>query len=118
MCLRIGVGYGDVRMLQVGGIVPPETHVPRCEYLIAGPPLEQISIAEALAKDGQTCLSPQAWEYVNDCVVEGPLLEDRPDFHLLLRMDESQYTFPTIKNAARENDIRMEKGFRLSEIQQ
>jgi len=116
MCLHIGVGFGKVNILQVGGIVPPESHVPRCEYLIAGPPLEQISIAEPLAKNGQTCLSPQAWEYVKDCVVEGPPLEDRPDFHLLLRMDESKYTFPTIKHAARENDNRLEKRFRLSEL--
>jgi len=116
MCLHIGIGFGQVNILQVGGIVPPETHVPRCEYLIAGPPLEQISIAEPLAKNGQTCLSPQAWEYVKDCVVEGPPLEDRPDFHLLLRMDESKYTFPTIKHAARENDNRVEKRFNLSEL--
>mmetsp|Transcript_141351 Transcript_141351/g.249490 ORF Transcript_141351/g.249490 Transcript_141351/m.249490 type:complete len:1044 (+) Transcript_141351:183-3314(+) len=115
-CLHIGVGCGQVNILQVGGIVPPETHVPRCEYIIAGPPLEQISIAEPLAKNGQTCLSPQAWEYVKDCVVEGPPLEDRPDFHLLLRMDESKYTFPTIKHAAMENDNRADKRFRLSEL--
>jgi class 3 adenylate cyclase len=116
MNLHIGVGFGQVNILQVGGIVPPETHVQRCEYLIAGPPLEQTSIAVSLAKNGQTCLSPQAWEYVKDCVVEGPPLEDRPDFHLLLRMDESKYTFPTIKHAARENDNRGEKRFRLSEL--
>ena len=28
-----------------------------------GAPLEQISIAEPLAKNGETCLSPQAWEH-------------------------------------------------------
>merc|ERR1719487_2354062 len=116
MCLHIGVGFGQVNILQVGGVVPPETHVRRCEYLIAGPPIEQISIAEPLAKNGQTCLSPQAWEYVKDCVVEGPPLEDRPDFHLLLRMDESKYTFPTIKHAARENDNRLEARFKLTEL--
>ena len=43
-------------------------------------------------------------------------MEDRPDFHLLSRMDESKYTFPTIKHAARENDNRLEKRFRLSEL--
>lgn len=115
-CLHNGVGCGPVNILQVGGVVPPETNVARCEYVIAGPPLEQISIAEPLAKDGQTCLSPQAWEYVKDCVHEGPRLEDRPDFHLLRGMDESKYTFPTIKHAAMENDSRMEKSFRLSEL--
>ncbi|OLQ15475.1 Adenylate cyclase type 10 [Symbiodinium microadriaticum] len=75
LCLHIGVGCGDVNILQVGGVVPPETHVPRCEYIIAGPPLEQISVAEPLAKNGETCLSPQAWAYVKDCVIEGLPLE-------------------------------------------
>jgi len=70
LCLHIGVGCGEVHILQVGGVVPPETKIPRCEYIIAGPPLEQISIAEPLAKNGETCLSPQAWDHVKACVVE------------------------------------------------
>lgn len=116
LCLHIGVGCGDIRILQVGGVVPPETHVPRLEYLISGAPLEQISIAEPLAKNGETCLSPQAWEYVKDCVIEGRPLEDRPDFHLLLRMDESKYTFPTIKHATQLYDTRLDRCFKLSEL--
>ena len=108
LCLHIGVGCGEVTILQVGGRQPPETSVKRLEYIIAGPPLEQISIAEPLAGNGQTCLSPQAWAYVKDCVVEGSRLEERSDFHLLLRMDESKYTFPTIKHAAMENDHRLD----------
>lgn len=108
LCLHIGVGCGEVTILQVGGRQPPETSVKRLEYIIAGPPLEQISIAEPLAAIGETCLSPQAWAYVKDCVVEGSPLEERPDFHLLLRMDESKYTFPTIKHAAMENDHRLD----------
>jgi len=116
LCLRIGVGCGIVNILQCGGVIPPETHVPRYEYIIAGTPLEQISIAHSLARDGETCLSPQAWEYVKDCVIEGSPLEDRPDFHLLLRMDESKYTFPTIKHAAKENDNRLAKQFSLSQL--
>eukprot|EP00933_Yihiella_yeosuensis_P068486 TRINITY_DN7416_c0_g2_i2.p1 TRINITY_DN7416_c0_g2~~TRINITY_DN7416_c0_g2_i2.p1 ORF type:complete len:1045 (-),score=200.64 TRINITY_DN7416_c0_g2_i2:283-3417(-) len=116
LCLHIGVGCGDISILQVGGVVPPETHVPRIEYLISGAPLEQISIAEPLAKNGETCLSPQAWELVRDCVIEGRPLEDRPDFHLLLRMDESKYTFPTIKYATQLYDMREEKCFKLTEL--
>ncbi|CAE8639643.1 unnamed protein product [Polarella glacialis] len=116
LCLHIGVGCGEIRILQVGGIVPPETHIPRIEYLISGAPLEQISIAEPLAKNGETCLSPDAWELVKDCVIEGRPLEDRPDFHLLLRMDESCYTFPTIKYATQLYDTRHEKCFKLKEL--
>mmetsp|Transcript_70287 Transcript_70287/g.150512 ORF Transcript_70287/g.150512 Transcript_70287/m.150512 type:complete len:1114 (-) Transcript_70287:73-3414(-) len=118
LCLHIGVGCGQVSILQVGGVVPPETHVPRSEYLLAGPPLEQISIAEPLAKNGETCVSPQAWDYVNGCVVEDTsrTLDDRPDFHLLLKMEESKYTFPTVKYSAMETDKRHEKQFKLSEL--
>ena len=42
LCLHIGVGFGDVTILQVGGMVPPETHVERYEYVICGPPMEQV----------------------------------------------------------------------------
>lgn len=77
LCLHIGVGCGEISILQVGGVVPPETHIGRIEYLISGAPLEQISIAEPLAKNGETCLSPQAWELVKDCVIEGRPLEER-----------------------------------------
>jgi len=118
LCLHIGVGFGPVTILQVGGEVPPETHVPRYEYIIAGPPLEQISIAEPLAHNGETCLSPQAWEHVQDCVVEDTSrkLEGHPDFHLLLKMDETKYTFPTIKYSAIQRDTRAEKQFKLTEL--
>lgn len=116
LCLHIGVGCGEVAVLSVGGVAAPETHVPRCEYIICGPPLEQISIAEPLAKNGETCLSPQAWEHVRDCVVEGAPLEDRPDYHLLLRLEETKFTFPTIKYSAMETDTRDDYKFRLTEV--
>jgi class 3 adenylate cyclase len=116
LSLHIGIGCGPVSILQVGGIAPPDTPVKRYEYVIAGPPLEQVSIAEPLAKQGETCLSPQAWEHVKDGVIEGAPLEDRPDFHLLLRMDESKYTFPTVKHAAKENDSRSDKQFSGSDL--
>jgi len=116
--LHIGLGCGEVTILQVGGEVPPECAWPRSEYIIAGPPLEQISIAEPLAKIGETCVSPQAWEHIRECVVEDTRrkLEDRPDYHLLLKMDETKYTFPTIKHAAMSRDRRHETQFKLSEL--
>jgi len=116
LCLIIGVGCGEVSILQVGGQTPPETSVPRCEYLIAGPPLEQISIAQKLAGKRQTCLSPEAWEFVKSCVVEGKRIESRPEYHLLDRMNESKYTFPTIKHAAVENDNRADTQFGSGEL--
>eukprot|EP00930_Biecheleria_cincta_P059413 TRINITY_DN4515_c0_g1_i1.p1 TRINITY_DN4515_c0_g1~~TRINITY_DN4515_c0_g1_i1.p1 ORF type:complete len:1031 (-),score=178.55 TRINITY_DN4515_c0_g1_i1:333-3425(-) len=111
LCLHIGIGCGDVRILQVGGAEPPETHVPRLEYFLAGPALEQIAEAEPLAKSGETCLSPEAWKHVQSCVVAGEALELRPEFHLLAGMDEEKYTFPTVKCAAQENDNRAAQQF-------
>jgi len=116
LCLHIGVGCGEITILQVGGVVPPETHVPRMEYLISGEPLEQISVAEPLAKNGQTCLSPQAWDLVKDCVIEGETLAERPEYHLLARMDESKYTFPTIKYATQLYDNRLNSMFKLEHL--
>lgn len=118
LSLKIGVGCGKVAILQVGGEVPPETHVPRCEYVIAGPPMEQIFAAERLVRNGETCLSPQAWDRVKDCVIEdrSRKLEDTPEFRLLLRMDETKYTFPTIKHAAMLRDRRSTMQFQLSEL--
>ena len=48
----------------MGGEIPPDTKIPRYEYVICGPPLEQISVAEPLASIGETVLSPHAWEHV------------------------------------------------------
>jgi hypothetical protein len=44
LCLHIGVGCGEVTILQVGGHIPPEctiakeaeNRIPRYEYVIAG----------------------------------------------------------------------------------
>lgn len=39
LCLHIGVGCGNVTILQVGGIIPPEclvNNIPRYEYVVAG----------------------------------------------------------------------------------
>jgi len=116
LCLHIGLGCGAVTILQVGGVVPPETKTPRYEYVIAGPPLEQISIAEPLAKNGETCISPQAWKYIAECVQEGRKLEEHSDFHILHNMDETKYTYPTVRNAAMERDARDDMRFRLPEL--
>jgi class 3 adenylate cyclase len=120
LCLHIGVGCGRVHILQVGGQKPPESrHLKnehsRCEYIIVGQTLEQISKAEKLAKTGQTCLSPEAWHYVKDFAVEGPTIHENPSFHLLEGLGDT-YTFPTIKHAAKMFDCRREHHFRRKEL--
>jgi len=113
--LRIGIGCGEVGIFLVGSVAPPETHVVHCQYVIAGKPLQQVSIAVEKSMKGETCLSPEAWEWVKDCVIEGAPL-DQPGYHLLMRMDESKYTFPTVKHAAQENDVRRMHQFGLQEL--
>jgi len=115
LCCRVGIGCGEVGIFLLGTQAPPETHVPRCEYVIAGRPLQQIATAVDKAKDGETCLSPDAWEWIKDSVIEGAPL-DEPGYHLLMRMDESKYTFPTVKHAAQENDMRKNYQFGLQEL--
>lgn len=49
------VSYFDpnvIRMFQVGGTLD------RWEYVVAGPPMQEISIAEPLASSGETVVSP------------------------------------------------------------
>jgi len=113
---HIGIGCGQVHIMQVGGVKPPESRVPRVEYIIAGSPIEQIAVAEPLARIGETCVSPQAWEYVKDCVIEGRKLDLRKEYHMLQGMDELKFTYPTIKHAAIENDTRIDKRFKLTEL--
>lgn len=118
-CLHIGVGCGSVTILQVGGIVPPESKHPRYEYVIAGNPVEQISVAEPLAKNGETCLSPQAWRYAADWALEGRKLGTEPpnsEYHILENLNASQYTFPCVRNAAVERDMRHLHKFTLQEL--
>eukprot|EP00928_Gymnodinium_smaydae_P024618 TRINITY_DN1986_c0_g3_i1.p1 TRINITY_DN1986_c0_g3~~TRINITY_DN1986_c0_g3_i1.p1 ORF type:complete len:1046 (-),score=243.71 TRINITY_DN1986_c0_g3_i1:47-3184(-) len=120
LCLHIGVGCGSVAILQVGGVVPPEARTPRYEYVIAGAAIEQISVAEPLAKNGETCLSPQAWHYATDWALEGRILGDKPpecDFHILENLQTQKYTFPCVRNAAITHDAREDFRFQLSELQ-
>ncbi len=50
--LRIGLGAGEVLMVQLGG------RLERWELIIAGQPLEQVKLAE---KQAEVVLSPEAW---------------------------------------------------------
>jgi len=51
LTLHIGVGFGSLCLLQLGGLVD------RWEYCAAGAPIDEVSIAEPLAKPGETVLS-------------------------------------------------------------
>eukprot|EP00400_MALV-I_sp_L67-5_P000434 gene434-248_t len=70
--MHCGLGAGKVTILQVGG------KYDRWEYVVAGPPLEQIAYAEPLAQSGETVLSPNAWQLIADCFIEGPPIQSIP----------------------------------------
>ena len=96
LTLHIGVGAGDVAILQVGG------EHGRFEYVIAGTPMEQIAVAEPLAGSGETVLSPETWQHVSFTALEGKPIDGAPSFHRLLALDTSLHTYPTVKQAAIE----------------
>mmetsp|Transcript_43719 Transcript_43719/g.103237 ORF Transcript_43719/g.103237 Transcript_43719/m.103237 type:complete len:1247 (-) Transcript_43719:28-3768(-) len=50
--LHIGVGFGELSILQVGGLLD------RWEYCAAGVPLAEVAIGEEMAKPGQVVVSP------------------------------------------------------------
>ncbi|CAK9041801.1 unnamed protein product, partial [Durusdinium trenchii] len=52
LTLHIGVGFGPLKLLQLGGLLD------RWEFCAAGQPLEEVAIAEPLAKPGETVVSP------------------------------------------------------------
>ena len=55
-----GIGVGDATGFLVGGVFN------RSEYAIIGEPVFQIASAEPAAGDGETVISPQAWELIKD----------------------------------------------------
>ncbi|KAH8739018.1 SgcA [Cryptosporidium ryanae] len=79
LTLHIGVGYGRVTILQVGGVMD------RWEYVVGGPPFEEIAIAEPLAKSGETVISPSVYKILGRCAnVES--CEANPEFKRLINL--------------------------------
>ncbi len=60
LSLRVGLGAGDVFTTYLGGMHG------RWEFLIAGEPLIQVSLAEQQAQPGDVVLSPEAWTLVQE----------------------------------------------------
>ncbi|KAL7067248.1 hypothetical protein ACR3K2_23490 [Cryptosporidium serpentis] len=76
LTLHIGVGYGRVTILQVGGVMD------RWEYVVGGPPFEEIAIAEPLAKSGETVISPSVYSILEK-VICADSCKENPDFKKL-----------------------------------
>ncbi|GIX65543.1 adenylate cyclase, putative [Babesia caballi] len=73
LAMHIGVGFGNVSIVHVGGMME------RWEFVIAGKPLEEIAVAEPLASKGQTVMSRSVYDLVNSHVRVTPV-EGREDY--------------------------------------
>jgi class 3 adenylate cyclase len=59
LSLRVSIGAGEVSMVHVGGVLR------RWEFMVAGAPLVQASLAKQHAQPGEVVLSPEAWRLVH-----------------------------------------------------
>ena len=57
--MKMGIGVGDVLAMEVGGLLG------RWEYVIAGEPVKQATVAEGSASPGEVVLSAQAQEIMH-----------------------------------------------------
>ncbi|MGD9028715.1 MAG: adenylate/guanylate cyclase domain-containing protein, partial [Anaerolineae bacterium] len=60
LSLRVGIGAGRVLLASVGGLND------RWQFVMAGPPLVQMGIAQKQAETGKVSLAPEAWELMQD----------------------------------------------------
>eukprot|EP00051_Salpingoeca_urceolata_P017513 m.239250 g.239250 ORF g.239250 m.239250 type:complete len:1130 (+) comp18976_c1_seq7:2013-5402(+) len=67
LTLHMGIGSGQLTCVHVGGVFK------RWEYVVSGPPMGQIAIAEPLAEPGETVLSPEAWKLIEPHATGTPL---------------------------------------------
>lgn len=73
LSMTVGIGVGQILECSVGG------ELGRWEYVVAGEPLVQMTMAEDRAGVGQTVLSAAAWQLVKP-YLKGAELEDSPEF--------------------------------------
>jgi len=73
LTLHMGIGAGNFTGVFVGGAFG------RMEYILAGQPMKQVSIAEPIAVSGETGISPQAFELLPEYCAVGELVTDLPD---------------------------------------
>ncbi len=67
LSMRMAIGVGKADTMYIGGAFG------RWEFLIAGEPIIQVSLAERQAQPGEVVLSPEAWALVQDACTGSPL---------------------------------------------
>jgi len=81
--LHVGIGCGRLSVVHMGGVLS------RWEYVVCGPPIDQVSIAEPAAESNETCISPSAWNYVKDIADGHEVAEEKnaPGYVIVDRID-------------------------------
>ena len=69
----------------------------RWEYVVAGPPIGQIAVAEPLAMPGETVMSPESYLHVQGLVECTPLEELKDDTTRKAKIDSSHYTYMRVE---------------------
>lgn len=91
LTLHVGVGYGPLRVLQLGGLMN------RWEFCAAGPPLEEVAVAEPLAKSGEVVVSPSVLRAFEGCgFLVAPLAanDQHPGYMLLVGKSSGSEALP------------------------
>ena len=83
LSLHIGLGYGDIRLVNVGGYCARGAMYPRYEYLLYGQPVLQIATAVNLARPGQTVLSEEAFRVLDRTRFSVTRVSALSNYHLL-----------------------------------
>ena len=103
LTMHMGLGAGVITILYVGG------KYGRWEFVVAGPPMAQIAIAEPLAAPGETVFSAEAWELLKDQSAGVPHAED-PNYIIQGAFFDVEYRIPpstkTIVAGSQLQDIR------------
>ena len=74
LSMRMAIGVGSTSTMYVGGSFG------RWEFMIAGEPMLQVSMAEKYTKPGQVVLSPEAWTLIQDtCTGKGVETDATPE---------------------------------------
>ena len=71
--MHMGIGAGNFTGVFVGGAFG------RMEYILAGNPMKQVSVAEPIAVSGETGISPEAFGLLPEHCAKGRLVTDLPD---------------------------------------
>src|SRR5262249_2743625 len=70
LAVRMGLGAGNIALMHVGGVYG------RWEVVITGPPLSQVSQAQAHAQPSEVIVSPQVWALLQSYCIGQHMLDD------------------------------------------